>query len=62
MTHPITDTRRRDQHLERTLDHVRRLSEQRPGQRQTPEWWAQAAQVGDLTALAALTLARSPRG
>jgi hypothetical protein len=61
MTHPNQDALAANRHVERALEHARRLSEPRPEKHYTPEWWAKAEQVGDLTALAALTLARPPR-
>jgi hypothetical protein len=45
--------------LEQALDHAHRLSQPRPRDQYTPEWWAQASWVGDMTALAALDLVRS---
>lgn len=61
MSHFNEDALRHDRHLEQTLDQARRLSERRSGDRYAPEWWAQAERIGDLTALAASTLARSRR-
>ena len=61
MNHPEQNTLGRDRHLNRALDHARRLSEPRPRDQYTPAWWVQAARVGDLTALAAVSLARSRR-
>jgi hypothetical protein len=51
-----------NRHVEHALDHARRLSKPLPRGQYTPAWWAEATHAGDLTALAALTLARSPRG
>jgi hypothetical protein len=45
--------------LQQALDHAHRLSQPRPRDQYTPEWWAQASWVGDITALAALDLVRS---
>jgi hypothetical protein len=59
MTHPEQDPLRRDRHLQQALDHAHRLSQPRPRDQYTPEWWAQASWVGDITALAALDLVRS---
>ena len=61
MSHFNEDAARRDRQLDQTLDHARRLSERPAGDRYAPEWWAQAERIGDLTALAASTLARSRR-
>ncbi len=61
MTHPKQAARHRDRHLEHALDRAQHLSESRPQDQYTPAWSAEATQVGDLTALAALDLARSPR-
>jgi hypothetical protein len=61
MNHPKQDTLRRDRHLQNAIDHAHRLSEPRLQAQYTPAWWAEATHVGDLTALAALALARSPR-
>ena len=60
MTHSEQDARRRDRQLQHALDHAHQLSQPRPRDECTPAWWAEAARVGDLTALAALDLARSP--
>jgi hypothetical protein len=60
MTRPKQEALRRDQHLQHTIDHAHRLSEPRPQDQYTPAWWAEATHVGDLTALAALALARAP--
>jgi hypothetical protein len=57
--HQQPDPYRRDRQLEQALDHAHRLSQPRPRDQYTPEWWAQASWVGDLTALAALDLVRS---
>jgi hypothetical protein len=59
MTHPEQDPLRRDRQLEQALDHAHCLSQPRPRDQYTPEWWAQASWVGDMTALAALDLVRS---
>jgi hypothetical protein len=59
MNHPKPDPLRRDRQLEHALDHAQRLSQPLPRDQYTPEWWAQASWVGDLTALAALDLVRS---
>lgn len=61
MTHPNQDTPAAQRHVERALEHAHRLSEPRPEKHHTPEWWAEAKHVGDVTALAALTLARPTR-
>ena len=61
MTHPHHHASATTRHVERGLEHTRRLGESRPHNRYTAEWYAEAAYVGDLTALAALTLAQPPR-
>jgi hypothetical protein len=61
MTHPEQDPRGRDRHFEQAVDHADRLSAPRPHDQYTAEWWIEADSVGDLTALAALDLARSGR-
>jgi hypothetical protein len=61
MTHPEQDHHSRDRHVEQALDHTNRLSRPRPHDQYTPAWWIEANRVGDLTALAALDLARSRR-
>jgi hypothetical protein len=61
MTHPEQDTLSRDRHFENALDHADRLSTPRPHGQYTAAWWIEANRVGDLTALAALDLARSRR-
>jgi hypothetical protein len=61
MTHPEQDTCARDRHFEHALDRANRLSTQRGHDQYTPAWWIEANQVGDLTALAVLDLARSRR-
>lgn len=61
MTHPEQDPRRGDRHFEQALDRANRLSTPRPHDQYTPAWWIEANRVGDLTALAALDLARSGR-
>jgi hypothetical protein len=53
MIHPQRDTKPGESHLERALEHARRLSEPRPSDATlTPEWYAQASHVGDLSVLA----------
>jgi hypothetical protein len=47
--------------VERGLERTRRLGASRPHDQYTPEWYVEATYVGDLTALAALTLAQSRR-
>jgi hypothetical protein len=59
MTHPNHNALDANRHVERALEHAHRLSESRSENHHTPEWWAEAKQVGDLTALASLTLTRS---
>ena len=61
MTHPEQDTFGRDRHFEHALDRANRLSTPRGHEQYTPGWWIEANRVGDLTALAALDLARSRR-
>jgi hypothetical protein len=61
MTHPESDPRRNDRHFEQALEHANRLSAPRPHDQCTPALWIEANWVGDLTALAALDLARSRR-
>ena len=61
MTHPEQDTLSRDRHLEHALDHANRLSTPRPHDHDTAAWWIEANRVGDMTALAALDLARARR-
>jgi hypothetical protein len=61
MSNPKQDALRRDRQLQSAIDHAQRLSEPRLQAQYTPAWWAEATHVGDLTALAALALARSPR-
>jgi hypothetical protein len=59
MDQPEQNTLGRDQHLKRALDRARCLSEPRSRGQYTPAWWVEATHVGDLTALAAVDLARS---
>jgi hypothetical protein len=61
MTHHQPDLLRRDRNLEHALDHAKRLSEPRPQAQCTPAWLAEASLVGDMTALAAVDLARTVR-
>jgi hypothetical protein len=61
MTHPHHDPLAADRHVQRGLEHAHRLGESRTHNRYTPEWYAEATHVGDLTALAALTIAQSLR-
>lgn len=61
MTHPHHHASATACHIERGLEQTRRLGESRPENQYTPEWYAEATYVGDLTVLAALTLAQSPR-
>jgi hypothetical protein len=62
MTHPHHDSSAAaDRQIERGLDQARRLGESRPAGRYTPEWYTEATHVGDLTALAALTLSHPRR-
>ena len=61
MSHPKQGAPRPNRHLEHALDRAHRLSEPRSQDQYTPAWWAEATQVGDLTALAALNLAQSLR-
>jgi hypothetical protein len=61
MNHPDQNALGRDQHLKRALDRAQHLSEPRPPDQYTPAWWVEATHVGDLTALAAVDLARSLR-
>jgi hypothetical protein len=61
MTHPEQDAFSRDRHFEHALDQADRLSTRRPRDHDTAEWWIEANRVGDLTALAALDLARARR-
>jgi hypothetical protein len=61
MTHPEQDPLSRDRHVENALDRANRLSTPRPHEQYTAAWWIEANRVGDLTALAALDLARSRR-
>jgi hypothetical protein len=61
MTHPHHDAPAADRHVERGLEHARRLGKSRPHDGYTAEWFAEATHVGDLTALAALALAQPAR-
>lgn len=61
MTHPHHDASAARRHVERGIEHTHRLGESRPD-RYTAEWYAETTYVGDLTALAALTLAQRARG
>lgn len=59
MTDPVHDAPAAHRAAELSLAHTRRLGEPRPaGQQCTPEWYAETAYVGDLTALAAASLAQ----
>ncbi|HEX5191696.1 MAG TPA: hypothetical protein VFW09_02765 [Solirubrobacteraceae bacterium] len=60
MTHPHHHASADARHVERGLEHTRRLGEARPENQYLPEWYAEATYVGDLTVLAALTLAQAP--
>jgi hypothetical protein len=61
MTHHHHSASAAARHVERGLEHTRRLGAMRPHNHYTPEWYAEASYVGDLTALAALTLAQPAR-
>jgi hypothetical protein len=61
MNHPEQNALGRDQHLKRALDRAQRLTEPHPRDHYRPAWWIEATHVGDLTALAAVDLARSER-
>jgi hypothetical protein len=50
MHNPQHPTSTAAHHLQRALEHAKRLSEERP-ESFTPAWSAQAAQVGDLSVL-----------
>jgi hypothetical protein len=58
MTHPLHDASAPHRAAELSLEHTRRLGESRPDRQYTPEWYAETAYVGDLTALAAASLAQ----
>jgi hypothetical protein len=53
MTDPQRDTQPGDGHLRRALEHANRLCEPRPADADlTPDWYAQASHVGDISVLA----------
>jgi hypothetical protein len=53
MNDPQRDTQPGDSHLRRALEHAHKLSEQRPTNAAvTPDWYAKAAHVGDISVLA----------
>jgi hypothetical protein len=53
MTDPQRDTQPGDGHLRRALEHAHRLSEPCPADvARTPDWYAQASHVGDISVLA----------
>jgi hypothetical protein len=53
MIDPQSDTQPAESHLRRALEHATRLSEPRPVDAAlTPDWFAQAAHVGDISVLA----------
>jgi hypothetical protein len=61
MTDTVNDACAAHRAAELSLEHTRRLSEPRPDRQCTPEWYAETAYVGDLTALAAASLAQPQR-
>jgi hypothetical protein len=61
MTHPVHDASVPHRAAQLSLEHTRRLDEARPDTQCTPEWYAKTAFVGDLTALAAASLAQPRR-
>jgi hypothetical protein len=53
MNDPQRDTQPGDSHLRRALEQAHQLSEPRPtNARHTPDWYAKAAHVGDISVLA----------
>jgi hypothetical protein len=61
MTDPLHDASAPHRAAELSLEHTRRLGESRPDGQYTPDWYAETAYVGDLTALAAASLAQPRR-